>query len=790
VSTWRTTFETPRSSEYFEEGNLRALIGHEKPLWPLVLIKELIDNAVDECESAEVAPKIAVTVEPDSFTVADNGSGLSPDTITRSLNYDTRISDKKWYIGPSRGQLGSALKTLWPACYVATGQRGVVEITACGVHHTITAYGGGIKSHDQKPATVKKGTFIRVHWPQIACELTYDGRQTFYRGNASYPGRMDEVVVDVVRDFAAGNPHATFSVTAHGTTNTFSATETEWRKWRTCDRGSVHWYSVEDGKNLLAAHHREQQRLDELGVSHRQITLRDVLADFDGLRGTVVRKRVLEQAGLSGMTLDDIFEGDDGFVTAVTKSLLYAARANTRVVQPKRLGLICSEHMGKTLAAYGASGDFVHRYAEGFDGDGLPYLIEAAFGVRKERSRKMVFALNNSIIFQVPTEHLFFTLNTCRVERDDPVVLLIACTCPKFNFTSQGKNSLVMTSAMQESLDTLLENVTKKFTKMKKSEATRKNRDALTEQDIEKSMERDRVLEEKNEIKATAYKFMAEAYRRASEPYNWAKARQVMYQARKLVMNAIGKWGGDSYFTQHLLVDYQREHPKECKSWHIRYDARGHMLEPHGGKFFGIGAGETRDYIDSWTDGSDGDEIGSLHIESKFPTSGPLNRFQASLFCEKEGFDDLIRNSGIMERYDLGLFSSKGMATTAARELDDELSQVGVTIFALHEFDASGLRICHWLSHDNERYKFKEPPNVIDIGLRLTDVKRMKLESEQVDYAQGKDPRELLRECDDITEDEIAFLVSSKQWNEHAEKEVWTGRRTELNSMTSSNSSS
>jgi hypothetical protein len=293
------------------------------------------------------------------------------------------------------------------------------------------------------------------------------------------------------------------------------------------------------------------------------------------------------------------------------------------------------------------------------------------------------------------------------------------------------------------------------------------------------------VLEEKNEIKATAYKFMAEAYRRASEPYNWAKARQVMYQARKLVMNAIGKWGGDSYFTQHLLVDYQREHPKECKSWHIRYDARGHMLEPHGGKFFGIGTGETRDYIDSWTDGSDGDEIGSLHIESKFPTSGPLNRFQASLFCEKEGFDDLIRNSGIMERYDLGLFSSKGMATTAARELDDELSQVGVTIFALHDFDASGLRICHWLSHDNERYKFKEPPNVIDIGLRLTDVKRMKLESEQVDYAQGKDPRELLRECDDITEDEIAFLVSSKQWNEHAEKEVWTGRRTELNSMTS-----
>ncbi|MGC1644670.1 MAG: hypothetical protein WA741_02480 [Candidatus Sulfotelmatobacter sp.] len=527
----------------------------------------------------------------------------------------------------------------------------------------------------------------------------------------SYPGRMDEVVVDVVRDFAAGNPHAAFSVTARGATNTFSATDTEWRKGRTCDRGSAHWYSVGDGKNLLTAHHNEEKRLDELGVSHRRLTLRDVLADFDGLKGTVVRKRVLAQAGLTGMTLDDVFEGDDGFVTSVTKSLLDAARVNTRVVKPERLGLIGTEHMGKTLAPYGASGDFVSRYLPGVDGDGLPYLVEAAFGVRKERSRKIIFAVNNSIVFQVPSQHISETLNTtCRVESHDPVVLFIHMTCPKFNFTSQGKNSLVMTAAMQESLDRLLVNITKRHTKNKKSEAARKNRDAVTDQQIEKSMERDRVLEEKNQIKETAYKFMAEAYRRASEPYNRARARQVMYQARALVMNAIGKWGGDSYFTQTLLVDYQRENPKECKNWHVLYDARGHMLEPHGGKFFGIGTAETRDYIDSWIDADDAEALAVLQMESKFPTSGPANRFQASLFCEKEGFDDLIRNSGIKEHYDLGLFSSKGMATTAARELDDELSQAGCTIFALHDFDVSGLRIGHWLSHDNDRYRFRRRP--------------------------------------------------------------------------------
>jgi DNA topoisomerase VI subunit B len=167
--TWqRTTFVTERSTEYFHESSLRALIGHDKPLWPLTLIKELIDNALDACEAKDTAPEIAVAVEADAFTVADNGSGLPPETVTESLNYDTRISDKKWYVGPTRGQLGSALKTLWPACSVATGKRSVVEVTACGVHHTITAYSGEIKSHEQKPATVKNGTFIRVHWPEIA----------------------------------------------------------------------------------------------------------------------------------------------------------------------------------------------------------------------------------------------------------------------------------------------------------------------------------------------------------------------------------------------------------------------------------------------------------------------------------------------------------------------------------------------------------------------------------------------------------------------------------------------
>ena len=51
------------------------------------------------------------------FTVEDNGPGMSQELIQRSLDYEIRVSDKMYYVSPSRGQLGNALKCLWAAPY-------------------------------------------------------------------------------------------------------------------------------------------------------------------------------------------------------------------------------------------------------------------------------------------------------------------------------------------------------------------------------------------------------------------------------------------------------------------------------------------------------------------------------------------------------------------------------------------------------------------------------------------------------------------------------------------------
>jgi hypothetical protein len=57
---------------------------------PLVVAKELIDNALDACEEAEVAPTISIAVDPGTIVVQDDADGIAADTIKAILDYTIR----------------------------------------------------------------------------------------------------------------------------------------------------------------------------------------------------------------------------------------------------------------------------------------------------------------------------------------------------------------------------------------------------------------------------------------------------------------------------------------------------------------------------------------------------------------------------------------------------------------------------------------------------------------------------------------------------------------------------
>jgi DNA topoisomerase VI subunit B len=45
----RETFTTSRVLDFFSEKELIAQVGHPVRDWPLVVVKELVDNALDAC---------------------------------------------------------------------------------------------------------------------------------------------------------------------------------------------------------------------------------------------------------------------------------------------------------------------------------------------------------------------------------------------------------------------------------------------------------------------------------------------------------------------------------------------------------------------------------------------------------------------------------------------------------------------------------------------------------------------------------------------------------------------
>jgi len=113
--------------------------------------------------------------------------------------------------------------------------------------------------------------------------------------------------------------------------------------------------------------------------------------------------------------------------------------------------------------------------------------------------------------------------------------------------------------------------------------------------------------------------------------------------------------------------------------------------------------------------------------------------------------------------------STKGMSVTAARLLLDKLSARGVRkVLVLHDFDVSGFSIFGTLGTDSRRYQFTNHVPLVDIGLRIQDIKG--LESEPVTPQGDWEVRSETLRRHGATEEEINFLRT---------------RRVEINALTS-----
>jgi DNA topoisomerase VI subunit B len=133
----RETFRTSRLLDFCSQRELVKQIGHPVDHWALVILKELVDNALDAAEEASTAPTIAIDVAGGEIIIADNGPGISAEMVADILDFTVRVSSREAYVSPSRGAQGNALKTIVAMGFALDGTKGETVIESRGVAQRI-----------------------------------------------------------------------------------------------------------------------------------------------------------------------------------------------------------------------------------------------------------------------------------------------------------------------------------------------------------------------------------------------------------------------------------------------------------------------------------------------------------------------------------------------------------------------------------------------------------------------------------------------------------------------------
>ena len=434
----RTTLRTSRLLDFCSQKELIAQTGHQPGAWPLVILKELIDNALDACEEADIAPEIDITVDDKGITVRDNGPGLPQDVIADVLDFSVRVSSREPYVAPDRGAQGNALKTLVAMPFVLDGKRGRVKIRTQGTKHRIDFGVDPIRqkpviNHTQTSGFVKSGTEVRVLWPVSACSKLENAKEHF---------------LQIARDFTWLNPHLTLSVNFKGDEEKIEATDRTWRKWRPSDPTSPHWYELSHFERLVTGYIAHDQ---DNGASR---TVREVTAEFRGLAGSAKQKKVLAAADLQRAHLSDLV-GVSGVDRDRLESWLQAMKDHSKPVKPKALGVIGEGRFRKRFEDCGCMMEsFQHKQVMGTT-DGMPWVIETAFGYLNDDSaeRRIVTGINWSAALSNPFrelgkfgDSLDSVLSRQYVSWHEPVIFVLHMVCPRVEYTDRGKSAVVIAS--------------------------------------------------------------------------------------------------------------------------------------------------------------------------------------------------------------------------------------------------------------------------------------------------------------------------------------------------------
>lgn len=765
----RQHFSIARAAEYFKLSELQAQTGQPANQFLHVVLKELLDNALDAAEKAIVAPDITVEYQHMGesrlrLAIVDNGPGIPPSIVEKLLDFATRTSDKAAYRAPTRGAQGNALKTVLGIPIALGDETGSLRIEAAGVIHDITIWitpAGEVKhTHRQTPAETY-GTRIETTIPPYSYGMAWQPNRWLFT-------------------YALFNPHASlqireipppFEQAEHEESDfldlSFSPTihfpEDKWRKFLPSDTTPSGWYTGAEFATLVhlkAAVHPDQP-------------IGDFIREFRGLSrkwrevGKSVIVKTVEQLAKASRAIPILHQ---------------AMQTAAPLPNPEVLGRVGPDHFRKWFDDYTIKPDrywYKHRFGEA---EGMPYLVEVAIAETETGDPDFFYGLNFSVPFANPLADTLLmaegiraygpgsflrergVYNGCREGRPLQTMVALHLVMPLLPALDRGKSRLAIPRALADAVAEVLTAASKtladEWRRWQKNKAQQ-----FRAIDEEQRQQRAELMTKK----AAAESLMLPVYLETTDQEAlYITSRDFWYVLRppyqKLAVRPSKKRSGDrkesaeldyGYFSQQIMPPYRREvHPLIM----IDYKARGTLYDPHSGNEILIGDKELRDY------------------------EFPLWQFNKILFIEKDGVWETLKQTGGIElakRYDMAIASCAGYATEATRKLFAKAQQgEGYQIFVWHDADPYGYNIARTLAQETARM-----PNhriqVFDLGLKIEDAIDAGYQTETFDRDSA-----LMKTLIPTLSARERQLFEGKKTHVGPDKTIWTDcQRVEINAI-------
>jgi DNA topoisomerase VI subunit B len=631
-----------RTLEYVNEQGLCALTGCQKNDFDIWILKELIDNALDACDTSNVDPRIQVKITRNNniviISVEDNGTGITREDLFKILDF-TRFTSSKYFLKkPQRGFMGSAIKAIIGISFALKkihGQVPPVILTSRSLSHTINLEVTPLDNVKVNIDSVKAdvtGTIVKVPLPAL---------NEYWGWNNQY--------LELVKSFSIFNPTVRFSISLQKEQDTitreYPEKETPLKTFK--GKPSIHWSTLDEFRRHIKALETSPMSVDQF------------ISSFFGYSTKTRRHELLDSIKLASTTSLNELNVDK------IDSIYHEMTASREPPKPNSLTRIGEKALlAKVTSVYGKPLKYKYKsITTNYVMDGVYYpsrveIVVAAMDENTLPNRKIIVGVNQTPTLRNPLFRTLFTRNKKKdiiyygvydlieglhIKKMDPVLILIHISTPNPSYEDYGKTHLNI-SPFLSSITKELESASSFYYQFKRGGVRKFGEKSKARKILVKKLERRvRLRQELGYVPDEERVTMQTLY----------------YQTRKTM-------GGDTGIKRDSFIAAIKP---ECETLGYKRLQLGIITTVRAELHF-----RGKDYPISYENLNMLAELGSDII-----------------VVEKEGIS--LALSSLADKYGVALLTSRGFLVEYAHELIELMRNKKANLYLLTDYDAPGISI-------------------------------------------------------------------------------------------------